>query len=61
MKPDFDNFKKQVLKIAKREKKTYLVPNSDFLYIVWEKNQNPEEVVKLYCTPEAQKKRHSLE
>lgn len=54
----FDNYKRQVFKLAKAAKVSHLVPNSDTLFRLWEQKVAPETVVTLHCTLEAQKKRH---
>lgn len=41
----FDQYKRQVIKLAKARGKGYLVPGADRLYYLWEKELSPIEVV----------------
>ena len=40
----FDVWKKQIIRLAKRERKGYLVPSVDTLRISYEKGKTPSEV-----------------
>lgn len=42
----FDQFKKEVFRLAKQIRMSYLIPNSNVLFDLWEKGTEPEEVVK---------------
>lgn len=57
---NFDTFKTKVISLARRNKVSYLIPNSDILYSLWQQELTPEQVVAQHCTKEAQMKRHNL-
>lgn len=54
---NFTQFKQKVFALAKKKKAGHMIPNSDTLYVFWEKKMTPEDVVEKHCTVEAQKKR----
>lgn len=56
----FEQWKTQVIRQAKRNNVSWLVPNSDTLFSLWQQKLTPEQVVQLHCTKEAQRKRHGL-
>lgn len=43
----FEAFKRVVFKLA--GKKSYLLPDANTLYILWEQKKTPEQVVTQYC------------
>lgn len=57
---NFSEFKKVVMSLARIKKITYLVPNNDILFGLWEKKVTPEQVIEKHCTLEASRKRHEM-
>ena len=41
----FDRFKKEVFRLAKVEKKSHLIPDSNTLFVAWEEKRTPAEVL----------------
>jgi hypothetical protein len=41
----FDQWKKEVFRLADASKKGHLVPDSNTLFCLWEKHQTPQQVV----------------
>lgn len=43
----YEEFKKQVFKLA--SKKSYLLPDGNTLFVLWEQKKTPAQVVITYC------------
>ncbi len=54
----FDQWKREVCRIAKKNKILYLVPGDNYLDMLFIKKLSPSDVVKLHCTNEAAEARH---
>ena len=57
----YEQFKKEVGRLAKAKKVGHMCPNNDIMYSLWERKWTPDQVVERHCTVEAQRKRHGLE
>ena len=55
---DFDRWKRKVYALAKKQKKSYLIPTVNDLDCLWRAGWTPEKVVEKHCTPEASYYRH---
>jgi hypothetical protein len=50
-KQPFEQWKKEVYRLAKRQRRTYLLPSNNALYLFWEKGREPHQVTLMDAKP----------